>query len=44
MIVNPVLVGIFGTLFVEMSLYIIKNYIIKMRSKKNNETIKNKTF
>lgn len=44
MIVNPVLVGIFGTLFVEMSLYIIKNYIIKIRSKKDNETVKNKTF
>ena len=44
MIINPVLVGIFGTLFVEMSLYIIKNYIIKIRSKKDNETVKNKTF
>ena len=42
MIVNPVLVGIVGTLFVEMAIIIIKDYAIKKKGNKN-ET-KSKTF
>lgn len=42
MIVNPVLVGIVGTLFVEMTIVIIRDYVIKKKGNKN-ET-KSKTF
>ena len=42
MIVNPVLVGIVGTLFIEMTIVIIKDYIIKRR--KDTNATKNKTF
>ena len=42
MVVNPVLVGIVGTLFIEMALVIIKDYIIKRR--KDVNAAKNKTF
>ena len=42
MIVNPVLVGVVGTLFVEMAFIIIKDYFMKRRNK-TDET-KHKTF
>ena len=42
MIVNPVLVGIVGTLFIEITIVIIKDYIIKRR--KDTNATKNKTF
>lgn len=42
MIVNPVLVGIVGTLFVEMTIVIITDYIIKKKG--NKDATKSKTF
>ena len=42
MIVNPILVGIVGTLFVEMTIIIIKDYVIKKKGNKN--ATQNKTF
>lgn len=42
MIVNPVLVGIVGTLFVEMTIVIVKDYIIKKKG--NKDVTKSKTF
>lgn len=42
MIVNPILVGIVGTLFIEMIFIIARDYIIKRR--KDINAPKNKTF
>lgn len=42
MIVNPVLVGIVGTLFIEMTIVIIKDYVVKKRG--NKDATKSKTF
>lgn len=42
MIVNPVLVGIVGTLFVEMTIVIIRDYVIKKKG--NKDATKSKTF
>ncbi len=42
MIVNPVLVGIVGTLFVEMTIVIIKDYVVKKKG--NKDATKSKTF
>lgn len=42
MIVNPVLVGVVGTLFVEMTIIIIRDYVIKKKG--NKDAAKNKTF
>lgn len=42
MIVNPVLVGIVGTLFVEMAIAIIVDYIEKKKG--NKDATKSKTF
>lgn len=41
MIINPVLVGIVGTLFVEMTIILIKDYVIKKRGK---DATKTKTY
>ena len=42
MIINPVLVGIVGTLFVEMAIVIIRNSVIKKTG--NKDATKSKTF
>ena len=42
MIVNPVLVGIVGTLFVEMTIVIIRDYVVKKIG--NKDATKSKTF
>lgn len=42
MIINPVLVGIVGTLFVEMTIVIIRDYVIKKKG--NKDAAKSKTF
>ena len=42
MIVNPILVGIVGTLFVEMIFIIVRDYVIKKKG--NKDATKNKTF
>lgn len=42
MIVNPVLVGIVGTLFIEMTIVIIKDYVVKKKG--NKDATKSKTF
>ena len=42
MIVNPVLVGIVGTLFVEMTIVIIRDYVVKKKG--NKDAPKSKTF
>lgn len=41
MIINPVVVGIIGTLFVEMGIIIFKDYVLKKGIK---DAPKNKTF